>query len=223
MFAEALAEAGDDRLLRIELLCDLAYASLLEGDIPAGAERARAALDLAHGPGDVPPLILLTPLVTTALCDFLLGRGVRSDLLEEAIGIEEWAAREAVALRPGYLHLPHIPATILKWADDLDTARSRYALAYTRMGERGDESWRPWLLYQMSELECRAGNWEEAGRLAERACESAGGPASGESGASCSTPGRWWRRAEVTWAPPGAAPRRVWRRQRRRARSTPPR
>ena len=55
LFAEALAEAGDDRLLRIELLCDLAYASLLEGDIPAGAERARAALDLARGPGDVPP------------------------------------------------------------------------------------------------------------------------------------------------------------------------
>lgn len=173
LFAEALAEAGDDRPLRIELLCDLAFARLLAGDIPAAAERAGAALDLAGGPVEVPPLVLLTPLVSVALCDFLLGRGVRSDLLERAISIEEWTAREAVALRPGYLHLPHIPATILKWADDLDAARSRYALAYNRTGELGDESWRPWLLYQMSELECWAGNWDEAARLADKAFESA--------------------------------------------------
>ena len=173
LFDEALAEAGDDRLLRIELLCDLAYTRVLTGDIPAAAERARSALDLAGAPVEVPPLVLLTPLITTALCDFLLGRGVRSDLLERAIAIEEWTARQAVTLRPGYLHLPHIPATILKWADDLDGARARYAPAYHRTGELGDESWRPWLLYQMSELECRAGNWEEATRLADQACESA--------------------------------------------------
>ncbi|MGH9035342.1 MAG: helix-turn-helix transcriptional regulator, partial [Acidimicrobiia bacterium] len=172
LFAEALAEAGDDRLLRIELLCELAFARRLAGDIPAAAERARSALDLA-GSAYVPPLVLLAPLVTTALCDFLLGRGVRSDLLDQAISIEEWAAREAVPLPPGYLHLPHIPATILKWADDLDGARSRYALAYHRTGELADESWRPWLLYHMSELECWAGDWDEAARLAEAALESA--------------------------------------------------
>jgi DNA-binding CsgD family transcriptional regulator len=172
LFAGALAEAGDDRPLRIELLCDLAFARLLAGDIPAAAERAAAALDLAGGPVEVPPLVLLAPLVSVALCDFLLGRGVRADLLERAIGIEESAAREAVAPHPGYLHLPHIPAAILKWSGDLDAARTRYALASHRTG-LGEESWRPWLLYQMSELECWAGNWDLAAELAATACESA--------------------------------------------------
>ncbi|MGH9003807.1 MAG: hypothetical protein ACRDYV_11825, partial [Acidimicrobiia bacterium] len=173
LFADALAEAGDNRLLRIELLCDLAYAQLLSGDIAGAAGRAGAALDLVDAPDAVATPTLLTPLVMTALCDFLLGRGIRPGRLEQAIGLEERSAREAVALRPGYLHLPHIPATILKWADDLDAARARYAMAYNRTGELGEESWRPWLLYQMSELECWAGNWDEAARLAGQAHETA--------------------------------------------------
>ncbi|MGH9040874.1 MAG: AAA family ATPase, partial [Acidimicrobiia bacterium] len=174
LFTEALAEAGDDRPLRIELLCDLAFARLLAGDLGGAAEYADVALELAGGVGDEASTFpSLAPLVCVALCDFLRGYGVRSDLLERAMRIADRTVREAVVVRPGYLHLPHIPAAILKWADDLNGARARYALASHRTGERGDESWRPWLLYQMSELECWAGNWELAADLSRRAHESA--------------------------------------------------
>jgi DNA-binding CsgD family transcriptional regulator len=78
-----------------------------------------------------------------------------------------------VALRPGYLHLPHVPATILKWSDDLAGARSRFGLAHARTDELGDESWLPWLLYHMAELECWAGDWDQAAAYATDAREAA--------------------------------------------------
>ena len=177
LFLQALGEAGDESLLRLELHCDLALTRLIAGDIPGGAEWSQAALELTEGLESVPPLSMLRVLVSAALFQFLQGHGVRHDLLDRAMEIEEWAAREAVALRPGYLHLPHIPATILKWSDDLVGARSRYAAAYARTSELGDESWLPWLLYHMAELEAWAGTWVEAaahGAAAHEAAERTG-------------------------------------------------
>jgi DNA-binding CsgD family transcriptional regulator len=171
LFTQALGEVGDDDLLRLELECDLAFSRLVRGDIPEGARRSQAALELARSLKDVPPVTKLPALVSAALFEFLLGRGVRADLLEEAMAVEEWAEREALALRPGYVHLPHVPATILKWSDDLEGARARYEAAYNRTAELGEESWLPWLGYHMAELECWAGNWEQAAAYAAQARE----------------------------------------------------
>jgi DNA-binding CsgD family transcriptional regulator/TolA-binding protein len=173
LFLQAAGEAAGDPVAQIEVECDLAFARLIAGDIAGGASRAHAALELAEQLPDVPPLTLLSALVSAALFSFLLGEGTRSDLLERAMSIEDWASRESVALRPGYLHLPHVPATILKWSDDLAGARSRFGLAYDRTAELGDESWLPWLLYHMAELECWAGNWDQAAAYATEAQEAA--------------------------------------------------
>jgi hypothetical protein len=164
LLAQALAEAGDNPALCCEIQQGLAFAGHVRGDIPAAAARARAALELAERAAD--PRLVSESLVLVSLYEFFLGRGIRRDLMERAAALERWAAVVRPA-RPAPLWSRGLVwASMLQWADQLRAARAGFEGLHRRMLERGDEGSLAFLLSNMSELECWAGDWDLAARYA---------------------------------------------------------
>jgi ATP/maltotriose-dependent transcriptional regulator MalT len=164
LLVQALAEAGDDPVLRCEIEQGLSFARQVRGDIPAAAARARAALDLAEQAAD--PRLLSESLVLVSLWEFFLGHGIQGDLMERAVELEESAGAVRPA-RPAPLWSRGLVwASMLKWADQFAAARSGFEELHRRMLERGDEGSLAFLLSNMSELECWAGDWDLAARYA---------------------------------------------------------
>jgi DNA-binding CsgD family transcriptional regulator len=164
LLIQALAEAGDDPVLRCEIEQGLSFARQVRGDIPAAAARARAALDLAEQAAD--PQLLSESLVLVSLWEFFLGHGIRGDLMERAVELEESAGAVRPA-RPGPLWSRRLVwASMLKWADQFEAARSGFEELHRQMLERGDEASLAFLLSNLSELECWAGNWDLAAQYA---------------------------------------------------------
>jgi ATP/maltotriose-dependent transcriptional regulator MalT len=79
---------------------------------------------------------------------------------------EHWPS--ALVLRPTYAF-----AQLLKYTSGLDEARGAFRVLLETARDRGDENPIPVLLYHLAELECWAGNWEEAAKHAEEAVETA--------------------------------------------------
>jgi DNA-binding CsgD family transcriptional regulator len=164
LLAQALAEAGDAPSLCCEIEQGLAFARHVRGDVPAAAGRARAALELAERAAD--PRLVSESLVLVSLCEFFLGHGIRRDLMERAAELEE-SAGAVRAARPAPLwSRGMVWASMLKWADQFQAARAGFEELHRRMLERGDEGSLAFLLSNLSELECWAGNWELAARYA---------------------------------------------------------
>jgi DNA-binding CsgD family transcriptional regulator len=164
LLTQALAEAGDDPVLRCEVEQGLAFARHVRGDIPAAATRARAALELAEQAAD--PRLLSESLVSVSLYEFFLGHGIRGDLMERAVELEESGGAVRPARPAPLWSRGMVWASMLKWADQFDEARSAYEELHRQMLERGDEGSLAFLLSNLSELECWAGNWELAARYA---------------------------------------------------------
>ena len=164
LLMQALAEAGDDPVLRCEIEQGLAFARHVRGDIPAAAARARAALELAEQAAD--PRLLSESLVLVSLYEFFLGHGIRRDLMERAVELEESAGAVRPARPAPLWSRDMVWASMLKWADQFEAARSGFEELHRRMLERGDEGSLAFLLSNLSELECWAGNWELAARYA---------------------------------------------------------
>ena len=164
LLTRALAEAGDNASLRCEVQQGLAFARHVRGDIPAAAACAQAALELAERAAD--PWLLSESLVLVSLYEFFLGHGIRRDLMERAAALEESVA----AVRPGrpapLWSRGMVWASMLKWADQFEQARAGFEELHGRMLERGDEGSLAFLLSNMSELECWAGNFNLAARYA---------------------------------------------------------
>jgi DNA-binding CsgD family transcriptional regulator len=164
LFAQALAEAGDNPSLCCEIEQGLAVARQVRGDIPAAAARARAALELADQAAD--PRLLSESLVLVSVYEFFLGHGIRSDLMERAAKLEASAGAVRPVRPAPLLSRGMVWASMLKWADQFEAARSGFEELHRRMLERGDEASLAFLLSNLSELECWAGNWELAARYA---------------------------------------------------------
>jgi DNA-binding CsgD family transcriptional regulator len=164
LLVRALAEAGDNPSLRCEIEQGLAFAQHVRGDIPAAARRARAAVELAERTAD--PRLLSESLVLVSLYEFFLGQGIRRDLMERAAALEGWAAAARLVRPAPLLSRGLVWAAMLKWADQFQAARSAFEEVHRRMLERGDEGSLAFLLSNMSELECWAGNWDLAARYA---------------------------------------------------------
>jgi len=160
VLSQALAEAGDNRLLRCEIEQGLSFARQVRGDIPAAAARARAALELAEQAAD--PRLVSESLVLVSLYEFLLGHGIRGDLMERAATLEEPAAAAQPGRPAQLLSRRLVWAVMLKWADQFDEARASFEEVHRQMLERGDEGSLAFLLSNLSELECWAGNWDQA-------------------------------------------------------------
>jgi DNA-binding CsgD family transcriptional regulator len=164
LFAEAFHEAGDEPALRAAIQRDMAWMFMLAGDVPTAEDHARSALELAEQLTDV-------PLLAEALTAVGFLRGVRGqpgalELLERATHLA--GRTEGVGL---FRHPSMMLGILLRWADRFDDARVRLEDMHRQAVERGDESSLPFVLYQLSELECWAGDWPLAERYANEGFE----------------------------------------------------
>ncbi|MGA9833980.1 MAG: LuxR C-terminal-related transcriptional regulator [Trebonia sp.] len=166
-FRQAAEEAADDAALRAHAEQELAFARVVAGDLPGALHLARASLRSAERAGD--PGLMAQSLARIAVFEFLHGNGVRLDLLDEAEALAVSAGEEPIGRLS--LHSPLlVKGLIFKWCDRLGEARAVMADQYRNALDRGDEASLPFLLYNFSELECWAGNWDAAEQYALEGC-----------------------------------------------------
>jgi DNA-binding CsgD family transcriptional regulator len=164
LFGEALAHAGEDDRLRAEALQALAFTAMLGGDIPRALEQARSSLALAERLGD--PHALALAACRTALNHFLAGHGVDRELFERAVELEDQLDELPFEWLPSYAY-----AGVAVMADDFATAHKLYDRLARDAITHGDERAVPTMLFAVSELECRAGDWARAARHSAEAVE----------------------------------------------------
>jgi DNA-binding CsgD family transcriptional regulator len=171
LLSSALAEVGDDAGLRIDVEQELAFTLSASGDMGSALEHARAGLAEAEVSGDARQLA--TALTSVAGYEFLTGLGVRDDLFHRAEQLDAVAAPggagQLLSLAPDVAW-----GCVLKWADFFERGRRKLEEGYRTFVEQGDESALPFILYQLSELECWAGRWVLAERYAADAVRLAG-------------------------------------------------
>jgi DNA-binding CsgD family transcriptional regulator len=180
-FRQALAEAADDAALCAHAEQELAFARVAVGDLPAALHWAKVSLRSAERAAD--PQLMAHSLARVAIFEFFQGNGVRQDLLDYVEALSATTGEEPPGRLP--LHGPsQVKGLILKWCDRLDEARAVLAGEYRNMLDRGDEASLPFLLFNFSELECWAGNWDtaeeyalEGCRVAEEGCQQTMRPA----------------------------------------------
>jgi DNA-binding CsgD family transcriptional regulator len=160
---EALAEPEGDPRHRVQLLFQLCHALMHALEFDAARERARATVELAERTGDLDLIVL-----GFSLTGRLHAGAAGSDMLHRARDLERegFDAYESSATWLGWWSLAN---------DELDAARPLLVDQHRRAIDNGDEWSRMWLLWPLTELECRAGNYdaahahaEEAGELAEQ-------------------------------------------------------
>jgi ATP/maltotriose-dependent transcriptional regulator MalT len=156
-FRRALDQAGGDEALRAEIEQGLGYACLFTGDLAAAEPHARSALELAERIAE--PAVLAEALQFVAYVEFASGRGLRPDLLDRAVTLEQQTEESWVwdEVRPSVTR-----AQLLKYTDRFEEARSAFRVVLERALEQGKEHPVPLLHYHLAELECWAGNWEAA-------------------------------------------------------------
>jgi DNA-binding CsgD family transcriptional regulator len=166
-FCLAAEEAREDPALRAHAEQEIAFARLVAGDLPAASGWATASLRSAERAAD--PRLIAHSLARIALFEFLLGQGVRLDLLDRAKKLEETASEEPTGRLP-MLDPSLVTGVVLKWCDRLDEARLHLAERYRHALDLGDEASLPFLLYHFSQLESWAGNWDAAEEYALEGC-----------------------------------------------------
>ena len=166
-FRQAAEQAPYDPALRAHAEQELAFARLVAGDLPGASRWAKVSLRSAAKAANL--RLVAHSLARIALFEFLLGNGVRTDLLDRAAALEASAGEEPIGRLP-MLDPSLVTGLVLKWCDRLGEARLRLANRYRHALDRGDEASLPFLLYHFSQLECWAGNWEVAEEYALEAC-----------------------------------------------------
>jgi DNA-binding CsgD family transcriptional regulator len=159
---EELGDADDD--LRAAIFLHVAWLEIESERGPSAAEEpAGAALRLAERSGR--PELLAQALATVGWCELVLGRGVREDLMQRALALED---------APTDLPLDRSPtfsfAIQLSRIYELDRARPLLESLRDRARESGDAAIQL-ALSELSLLEFRAGNWEAALRYADESYE----------------------------------------------------
>ena len=164
MLEQALEEAAGRPELEARLLVELVSVHLGGWDIPAAAAHARVALAAAEQAGDL--ATLSRALVAAGRLEVFQGRPLGIELVQRAESMQPMVEHARIAALPsGWI------GTLLRYMDDFDGARTRLEPLLSRAGELGDDSSTGELLYELSELECWAGNWERALAYAQRSVE----------------------------------------------------
>jgi len=158
----ALADAGDEPELLARIHMTWSRASWWAGRLKEAAPHARLAVEIATACGD--RAALAAGLCQLAVVEVYLGRGLRSDLLEQALALEE-----EIGLAFPLEALPSIYRAIIeaRLGEDLDRCRAYLDHAAELALARGDEHGLAFLHVQRCEVECWGGRWEEARRHAE--------------------------------------------------------
>jgi DNA-binding CsgD family transcriptional regulator len=152
----ALAEAGDDRSLKAEILLSLMEEIIV--DPQRAGRRADEAIELLRERDD--GSLLAQALMNKFIAEAVLGRGARRELLEEALALEARAAGRRLVYPLIWFH----------WIDDLDATRERYHLEEKPFRDYGDVVVRAKMVEFLAMAEFRAGKWDQAETALEEAC-----------------------------------------------------
>ncbi len=162
----ALEESRDDELLHSRVLEQLGWVgSMFRGDLRDGLERTREAVAIADRVG-TPDL----RLITTTYLAFLEGLAgePRCDELARAVLRAEGGGWPFEWEDPRVLH-----AELLLWSGELRSARELLASVHEDIVRTGNEVNHPYCLFDLSLLECAAGNAALAAELAREGVEAA--------------------------------------------------
>ncbi|GIW20006.1 MAG: transcriptional regulator [Chloroflexota bacterium] len=162
LLREALAEAGDEPALRIEIEEGLAWGLfLLRRQIPAAAEHARSAVRVAEALGD--PAALAEALAAEGLTAAACGQPGR-DALERAVSLEAATLHWRVLRHPSFAY-----GYWLTCVDELAKAEMVFEGLLRRAVEAGDESALPPIHNHLAMVACLRGAWSAAIRHADEA------------------------------------------------------
>jgi DNA-binding NarL/FixJ family response regulator len=103
------------------------------------------------------------------MLDFFVGNGANLDGLRALVQSEPWMEQLPLFQRPRF-----VLGAILKWTDHLDESRDVFIELRNRLEVLGQDAWIPYLTYHLAELECWAGQLDEAedyARLGARTAE----------------------------------------------------
>ncbi len=162
LLERALEGAVGDDVLTARIERDLSTALVQTVDVRRALPHARAALSAAERVGSAQ--LLVPALAAVAMAEFLVGHGLRHDLMDRATALEAGLPR--VPYEPGFLPVDLMWGGLLKWADDFDGARARFAAVRRRAERLAEESTWGSLLFQEGELELWAGHLVAAERCA---------------------------------------------------------
>jgi DNA-binding CsgD family transcriptional regulator len=133
LLRRALEHAGGDTAVRVSIELELAYVIFTLEGFPASAVHARAALEDAEMLDQ--PALVAEALASTAIADFLLGRGLDRCGLERALELEDRTRRTPVNVRPSL-----IAGLILSWIGESEAALALLEDLRAWLIERGEES-----------------------------------------------------------------------------------
>src|SRR5262249_10786243 len=130
---------------------------------------ARQALEILSRQARPDPRILSAALVGLVMAHHYTGRGLSREVLARAIELEEGLAERPPVTWRAKSNL----GVFLMWADDFEGARAILEADRRDAADEGDESSLPDILWQLAELELRAGDWARAARYANECVEAA--------------------------------------------------
>ena len=155
----ALNEARDYTALQAVIMMDQAVAACHAGNFREAIRSAEMVFELVGEAGD--KALEAQCCARLAFATFLLGNGLRLDLISRALAGPPQPARLSMELRPSV-----VVGHILHWTDDLDGARVLYEQEYGRAVDQGVKTGLPFVLGALAENEGWAGNWARAEHLA---------------------------------------------------------
>ena len=162
----ALDEAGEDERIRGRALNQLAnLRRWRSGDVRGAIECAREALALAQRAGDGRHEVYAAAYL--AHLETLIG-APNPDLMASAVALEEQVGVPSLAIGPRTLL-----AKQLLWGGELAAARALLGAEYASVVHSGREIMRPQHFYDLSLVECAAGNLEQAEELVRQGMQAA--------------------------------------------------
>ena len=144
---------------------DYVTVATVGGDIAEGTRHAREALRLAEQLDE--PAMLADALSAVARHEQLLGLGLRRDLLERADALHELRRTDRLEEMVGLVRTTIASSGMLATADEFAEARRRSEALHDLLEQQGLVQPLPEVLRFRAELECWAGAWDLAGRLAD--------------------------------------------------------
>ena len=167
LLEQAFIEAETDARLKAEIVGPRVTTAFLRHGPAAAVKLARSSAQVVEDSGDL--VLLATYLAELSLAE-LCGDGLTPGVLERALELEQLV---------GPLPTPTTPTLVdglrLLYADEHEAAGEALERAYAAAVARGDESAQDNALLFLTELACRAGDWERADELAEAMLQSGSG------------------------------------------------
>jgi len=166
LLERALADASDDRSLRVRVMLELLYVLTNLGRVTDAVNHAEAVIEEAEKLGA--PAMIGQALAASAIIRFLNGQGLDESRLQRALTLEDRTLPTAIMFRPSL-----IGCLLWMWTGQLERARTAlYAIRQDCL-DRGEESDLMFVAFHTVMLECWRGDLASARRVADDAYERA--------------------------------------------------